>query len=172
VSGQNHHPHAQALLALGSNLGDCAANLAEAIRRIEALPGTSVQSRSAIYSTPPWGKRDQPAFLNAVIAVETAFDPHALLTACLAIEAAMGRERRERWGPRLIDLDILTHGDAVIESEALTLPHPAITSRAFVLIPLRDVAPDLLLNGEGIKTHLSRLPPEEITQITRVAART
>jgi len=167
VSGQEHALLTQALLALGSNLGDCDANLEEAIRRIDALPETRVQRRSAIYRTPPWGKRDQPAFLNAVIAVETALDPHALLDACLAIEAAMGRERRERWGPRLIDIDVLTHGDAVIESEALTLPHPAITSRAFVLIPLRDVSPDLLLNGEGIETHLNRLPPEEITQITR-----
>lgn len=164
MSGQNQAVLVQAFLALGSNLGDCAANLKDAIRRIEALPGTCVQRRSAIYRTPPWGKRDQPAFLNAVIAVETVLNPHALLTTCLAIEAAMGRERRERWGPRLIDIDVLTHGDAVIESEALTLPHPAITSRAFVLIPLRDVAPDLLLNGDRIEAHLARL---DVTGIER-----
>lgn len=169
---QQIFPPVEALLALGSNLGDCVANLEGAIRRIEALPGSRLLRCSGFYRTPPWGKLDQPAFLNAALAIETKLEPHALLQACLAIEAEMGRERRERWGPRLIDIDLLTHGNAVIEDEVLTLPHPAITARAFVLIPLRDIAPTLQLKGEEIDAHLARLDAGEITQVSRAAAQT
>ncbi|MGL5446047.1 MAG: 2-amino-4-hydroxy-6-hydroxymethyldihydropteridine diphosphokinase [Rhabdaerophilum sp.] len=144
-------------LALGANLGDRVEALREATRRIGALPETIVVARSAIYETPPWGKTDQAAFLNAAITVRTALKPEALLDACLGIEIAMGRVRRERWGPRLIDIDLLTHGKTRMKSERLTLPHPAMAQRAFVLVPLLEIAPDFRIGREKAKTVLTRL---------------
>lgn len=140
----------RAFLALGSNIGDKAANLRAAAKAIAALPGTTVIAKSSVYRTPPWGKTDQDWFANAAIAVETTLAPLALLEACLAIEIELGRVRRERWGPRVIDIDVLLHGDARLTSERLTLPHPAMAERAFVLIPLREIAPDLAIAGRAI----------------------
>lgn len=140
----------RAFLALGSNIGDKAANLRAAAKAIAALPGTTVIATSSVYRTPPWGKTDQDWFANAAIAVETTLAPLALLEACLAIEIELGRVRRERWGPRVIDIDVLLHGDARLTSERLTLPHPAMAERAFVLIPLREIAPDLAIAGRAI----------------------
>lgn len=155
----------RALIALGSNIGDKVATLRNAVEAIDRLPGTEVTAKSAIYRTPPWGKTDQDWFANAVVAVDTALTPDEALDACLAIEAAMGRLRRERWGPRVIDLDLLTHGDSIIRSERLTLPHPRIAERAFVLIPLSDVAPDFALVGEPIATLIARLDAAGIERI-------
>lgn len=144
-------PKAQrAFLALGSNIGDKAANLRAARDAIAALPGTAVIAASAVYRTPPWGKTDQDWFANAVIAVETTLAPLALLEACLAIEIDLGRVRRERWGPRVIDIDLLMHGETRLATERLTLPHPAMPERAFVLIPLREIAPDRVIAGRPI----------------------
>lgn len=140
----------RAFLALGSNIGDKAANLRAAVTAINALPETKVIAKSAIYRTPPWGKTDQDWFANAVISVDTGLAPLALLEACLAIEIRLGRIRRERWGPRVIDIDVLTHGNASLASERLTLPHPAMHERAFVLIPLREIAPELAISNRPI----------------------
>jgi 2-amino-4-hydroxy-6-hydroxymethyldihydropteridine diphosphokinase len=147
----------RALIALGSNIGDKAATIRNAIEALDRLPGTAVVAKSAIYRTPPWGITDQDWFANAVVAVDTLLSPDEVLDACLAIEAAMGRIRRERWGPRVIDLDLLSHGETIVKSERLTLPHPRIAERAFVLIPLRDVAPEFRLGGKGITAMLSAL---------------
>jgi 2-amino-4-hydroxy-6-hydroxymethyldihydropteridine diphosphokinase len=144
-------------IALGANLGDRVANLREAVLRINHLPGTRVIARSSIYETPPWGKTDQPQFLNAVITVETEREPEALLNDCLAIEQEMGRIRRERWGPRAIDIDLLTHGNTRMRSARLTLPHPALAERAFVLVPLLEIAPAFSLDGESGRDLLARL---------------
>ena len=144
-------------LALGSNLGDREAILREAARRIAALPATELRAASHLYRTKPWGKPDQPDFLNAALSVRTELSPHALLDHALLIEAALGRERRERWGPRLIDIDLLTHADATIATPRLTLPHPALAERAFVLVPLREIAPDFALRGIGIDHLLAGL---------------
>ncbi len=152
-------------LALGANLGDRVSALREAARRIEMLPGTRVVARSRIYETPPWGKLDQAPFANAAIAVQTSLGPEALLEACLGIEAAMGRERRERWGPRLIDIDVLTHGATKMKSASLTLPHPAMAERAFVLVPLLDVAPDFLVGSEKAAAVLDRLDRDGVVDI-------
>lgn len=140
----------RAYVALGSNLGDSRQHLLDAIEALAMLPHTQVIARSRIYRTPPWGKLDQPDFLNAVVALETALEPHDLLDALLAIERDAGRERNgERWGPRTLDLDLLHVAGKHVNSERLTLPHPHIADRAFVLLPLHDVAPELDIPGQG-----------------------
>lgn len=129
-------------IALGTNLGDRKTNLRAAI---EAMPpDVKVVEKSHIYETPPWGYEDQPAFLNMVVKAETSLEPESLLKYLKQIEAELGREKSVRWGPRLIDLDILFYDDLVIESPPLVIPHPRLHERAFVLVPLADIAPDLV----------------------------
>jgi len=144
-------------LALGTNLGDREANLSQARKEISSI--ASIQKESSIYETPPWGVTDQPAFLNQVLAAETGLSPLELLTTIKDIEIKMGRLPSERYGPRLIDIDILLYGDTVLDTPTLTLPHPRMAERAFVLVPLLEVAPDLgsPLTGELITDVLSRL---------------
>jgi len=139
-----------AYVALGSNLGDSRRYLTEAIEAMARLPSTRVAARSRLYRTPPWGLLEQPPFLNAAVQLETALSADALLDALLSIEQAAGRTREgERWGPRTLDLDLL-HMDGVHSAGArLTLPHPRIAERAFVLLPLADLAPELELPGQG-----------------------
>lgn len=147
----------RAYVALGSNLGDSKQHLLDAIEALAALPGTQVIARSRIYRTPPWGKLDQPDFLNAVVVLETGLEPHDLLDALLNIERVAGRERNgERWGPRTLDLDLLHVAGKTVNSERLTLPHPHIADRAFVLLPLHDVAPELDIPGRGKVVDLLR----------------
>lgn len=140
----------EAFIALGSNMGDARAQVLKAFDALASLPCTHLLSRSHLYLTPPWGVLDQPPFVNAVALVDTTLTPHELLDALLAIERAAGRVRGgERWGPRTLDLDVL-HMDAIVLSdERLSLPHPRIHERAFVLLPLHDLAPDLDLPGQG-----------------------
>jgi 2-amino-4-hydroxy-6-hydroxymethyldihydropteridine diphosphokinase len=109
-----------------------------------------VVTRSRFYRTPPWGPVEQPDFVNAAIAVETSLEPHVLLDTLLSIERAFGRVRDgERWGPRTLDLDLLAYGERTIDDERLTLPHPRLAERAFVLLPLADVAPEAFVPGMG-----------------------
>jgi len=131
----------KAYLALGANLGDPAGQLEEAIRRLDSDAHIHVFARSTMIVSPAWGKTDQPDFTNMVLGVETSLKPAALLRACLGIENQMGRVRGEPWGPRLIDIDIIAYEDHVIRTPGLTLPHPYAHSRAFVLDPLREIAP-------------------------------
>jgi 2-amino-4-hydroxy-6-hydroxymethyldihydropteridine diphosphokinase len=139
-----------AYVALGSNLGDSRRYLSEAIEAMARLPSTRVTARSRLYLTPPWGMLEQPPFLNAAVQLDTGLSADDLLDALLAIERAAGRIRDgERWGPRTLDLDLL-HMDGVRrDGERLTLPHPRIAERAFVLLPLADLAPELDLPGQG-----------------------
>ncbi|KQO41517.1 2-amino-4-hydroxy-6-hydroxymethyldihydropteridine diphosphokinase [Methylobacterium sp. Leaf85] len=146
-----------AYLGLGSNIGDKAATIAEAIRRLEASPGIRLTARSSDYRTPPWGDTDQDWFLNAAIAVETDLTPHDLLETGLAIETAMGRVRERRWGPRVIDIDVLSYEGAAISDERLVLPHRFVRERAFVLVPLAEIAPDLVIGPETVSQALSKL---------------
>ena len=142
----------QACIGLGGNIGDVGATLRSAFDAIAALPGTRLAARSRLYRTPAWGVETQPDFINAAARVETTLDPPALLGALLDIERRHGRERAadgSRWGPRTLDLDLLLHGDAVIDSPGLVLPHPQLHLRAFVLVPLADVAPDATVPGHG-----------------------
>jgi 2-amino-4-hydroxy-6-hydroxymethyldihydropteridine diphosphokinase len=139
-----------ALIGLGGNLGDVRPRLEAAIVALDATPGIRVLARSRFYRTPPWGNTAQPEFINAAIAVETALGAHALLDALLATERAFGRIRDgERWGPRTLDLDLLAYGDATLDDARLTVPHPRIAERAFVLLPLADIAADTVLPGQG-----------------------
>ncbi len=132
-------PAVQAALGLGGNLGDPVAAMARALQALEARDDTVVTAVSRLYRTPPWGKTDQDWFFNACAAVETTLAPEALLDVGLAIERSMKRERLERWGPRTIDIDVLLWGDETIAGERLTVPHPRMTERAFVLMPLADI---------------------------------
>lgn len=132
-----------AYLALGSNLGDRLALLRRAVEALCGLRGVVVIAQSSVYETAPVGGPEQPDYLNMVVAVETELPPEALLEGCLAIEAAHGRVRRERWGARTLDIDLLSYGDLVLATERLTLPHPQVGQRAFVLVPLAEIAPQL-----------------------------
>lgn len=144
-------------LSLGTNLGDRCLNLMKA--RDHLLPEVITLHASSVYATPPWGYEDQPEFLNQVIEVCTDLSPLALLSRLKAIEVEMGREETFRYGPRLIDLDILFYGEQVLEADSLQIPHPRLHERAFVLVPLQEIAPDFVhpVLGESITSLLSKL---------------
>jgi 2-amino-4-hydroxy-6-hydroxymethyldihydropteridine diphosphokinase len=133
---------ARAALSLGSNLGDKRANIAAALAALDR-GGANLVRRSADYRTEPWGPIAQDWFVNACALVETGLSPHDLLALCLSVEKALGRTREVRWGPRTIDIDILTYEAVELESPELTLPHPRMLERAFVLMPLLEIEPDL-----------------------------
>ena len=132
-----------AYVALGSNLGDRAAHLEAAVRGLGDTPGVVVRGRSSVYETDAVGPGEQPAYLNAVVCIETELPARALLERLLAIEATAGRVRRERWGARTLDCDLLLYGDAQLAEEGLIVPHPRMRERPFVLEPLAELAPDL-----------------------------
>lgn len=134
--------HANVTLALGSNLGDRAANLAHACLEISKC--CTITKTSSIYETPPWGVTDQPAFLNQVLGASTELAPQELLIAVKGIEVKLGRQPTYRYGPRLIDIDILLYGDLVMDTPTLVIPHPRMFERAFVLVPLLEIEPDLV----------------------------
>ena len=140
----------EVLLGLGGNLGDPAATIAAALTRLDG-GGVRILRRSGFYRTAPWSVPDQPDFVNLCAAGETALSPQALLALIHRIEADLGRERRERWGPRPIDIDILTYGDAAADEPGLTIPHPRLTERAFVLVPLLDIAAERLVEGRTVR---------------------
>lgn len=135
-------------IALGSNLGDRAANLAAAIAAL--APRVEVTARSGIYETAPWGYADQPAFLNQVVAGRTALGPREVLAWLKEIESRVGRTKTFRYGPREIDLDILFYDDLTLDEPGLTIPHPRLHERAFVLVPLARIAPDLIHPALGL----------------------
>lgn len=144
-----------ASLGLGGNIGDPPAAMARALRQLDRREDCRVLAVSRLYSTPPWGKTDQADFFNACALVETSLEPEALLDACLSIERDMKRERLERWGPRTIDIDILTFGNREQKTEKLELPHPRMAERSFVLMPLADIAPDLNVKGKSVGEWLA-----------------
>jgi len=135
-----------AFLALGSNLGDRLANLQRAADLLAGIEGVEVRRSSRVYETEPVGP-PQPEYLNVVLEVRTSLDPGGLLAACLGIEDAMGRVRRERWGPRTVDVDVLTFGDQDVDEPELTIPHPRMHERGFVLVPLLELTADPHLPG-------------------------
>lgn len=157
---------AEAYIGLGSNLGDKRGTIARALRMLAETPGVTLVARSADYRTPPWGKLDQDWFVNACARIDTTLAPDALLALCLAVERELGRERRERWGPRVIDIDVLTYGDRMMTTENLILPHPHLTSRAFVLAPLAEIAPALTISDRPVTDWLAAA---DATGIERMA---
>ena len=158
------HP---AYIGMGSNLSDPRAQVLRASARLTGLPRTRVLLTSPLYRSRPLGPIAQPDFVNAVAGVLTQLDPAALLASLQALEMALGRPpQHERWGPRVIDLDLLAHGTERRSDASLTLPHPGIVERNFVLYPLADIAPDLDLPGLGHVAELKkRLTPEGLTPL-------
>mgnify|MGYP005849201515 CR=1 FL=1 len=147
-----------AYVGLGSNLGDRVGHLAGALRLLRSSPGIRVADLSPVYETEPWGYTQQPPFLNAVAKLATVLGPRQLLLALKSIEGKMGREQTFRWGPRVVDLDLLLYGDVHLSRRGLELPHPGLLERAFVLVPLRDVHPDFRgPDGTPVGALISRL---------------
>jgi 2-amino-4-hydroxy-6-hydroxymethyldihydropteridine diphosphokinase len=148
-----------ALIALGGNVGDARTTIARAIAMF--CDGTAVRlvARSSDYRTPPWGVTEQPAFINACIAAATTLSPVDLLARALSVEKALGRDRtgERRWGPRPIDIDLLAYGDLALDTPGLQLPHPRLFERAFVLVPLAEIAPDRLVGGRRVRDGLAAL---------------
>jgi 2-amino-4-hydroxy-6-hydroxymethyldihydropteridine diphosphokinase len=155
------------LLALGGNVGDVRQTFDRAINLLSDGNMVRLVARSSDYRTPPWGVTDQPAFINAAIAIATTHPPHDLLDRALDVERALGRDRRRErhWGPRAIDIDLIAYDDVVLSDPDLTLPHPRLFDRAFVLMPLAEIAPDRRIGSQGIREALARLDATGIEKL-------
>jgi 2-amino-4-hydroxy-6-hydroxymethyldihydropteridine diphosphokinase len=147
----------KAFILIGGNLGNRLENLQEVVRLIEKYCGKII-SQSSIYETAAWGKKDQPDFLNQVLEIETNLQPRKLINTVLEIEKMMGRERDEKYGPRIIDIDILFFNEEVVDESFLKIPHPELQKRRFVLIPLAEIAPHL--NHPVLKKNIDQLLKE------------
>ncbi|WP_053369051.1 2-amino-4-hydroxy-6-hydroxymethyldihydropteridine diphosphokinase [Bacillus sp. FJAT-27245] len=160
----------QAFLSLGSNIGDRFQNLKGAVRLLDSHPSIKVVNCSSVYETDPVGYEDQAPFLNMVIELTTALSPSELLDACLKAELTLGRKREIRWGPRTIDLDILLYNQENIETEKLFIPHPRMVERAFVLVPLYEVAGNIHLPGqsEPLEVLVGLLPDKKGVRIWKL----
>jgi 2-amino-4-hydroxy-6-hydroxymethyldihydropteridine diphosphokinase len=158
---------ADALIALGGNVGDVRATFNKAIANICGMAQAVLLARSSDYATPPWGDEQQAPFINACIEIETSLDPHALLFTMHKIENKFGRERgnERRWGPRTLDLDLIAYDDVSIQKPELTLPHPRLFERAFVLVPLAEIAPDRVIAGQSVSSALAKLSTIGIEQL-------
>ena len=159
---------AEALVGLGGNIGDVRAALNQADAAFCDGPDVRLLAQSSDYATPPWGVVDQPPFVNRCIAVETVLTPRALLDRALTVERTLGRDRsrEQRWGPRAIDIDLLACDDIAIEEPGLTLPHPRLFERAFVLVPLAEIVPDRVIAGVRIRDALVRVDTRGIERLT------
>ena len=146
----------KAFIGLGSNLGDREANIRQALQFLEQLPETTIVRGSSLYDTEPVGVSDQPNFLNGVVQIETHLAPRQLLWNLMLIERRLGRVRTRQWGPRVIDLDLLLYGEEVVDEEDLQVPHPLMTKRSFVMVPLVEIEP-LLVHPVTNQTMLSIL---------------
>lgn len=159
----------QALIAFGGNLGDARATIAAAVAALCDGRAVTLLRRSADYRTPPWGVAGQPPFINACILADTTLTPRDLLARAQAVERDFGRDRsREtRWGPRTLDIDLIAYGDLALDEPGLVLPHPRLFERAFVLVPLAEIAADMMITGRRIgdaaaavdRTGIERLAP-------------
>ena len=158
----------EAFIALGGNLGDVRATFAQAIAMLCDGVEVRLLARSSDYRTPPWGVTAQPAFINAVIAVATSLSPRELLSRLQACERALGRDRgrEQHWGPRPIDLDLLAYDEVTLREPDLTLPHPRLFERAFVLVPLAELGPDRLITGIRVRDALARVDASGIEKLT------
>lgn len=156
-------------LSLGANLGERGETLREALRSLAGLSGTHLVAVSPFYETAPWGKLDQPAFLNAAAAVETTLFPLELLKGCQRIEQQLGRVRHEHWGARTIDIDLLHIPDVTLDEPELKLPHPYLTQRAFVLRPLRDIVPNLVISGAPVRDWCQSIGDQGVSPAAELA---
>lgn len=158
----------RAYIGLGSNLGESLQTLQSALQHLDQHENIQVNAQSRFYGSKPVGPQDQPDYINAVVAVETTLDAHDLLAAMLHIEKLHGRDRENavRWGARTLDLDLLLYGNSTIQADHLTVPHPYLTERSFVVVPLMDIAPDLVLpNGEILAQHFERHQNDELVPL-------
>jgi 2-amino-4-hydroxy-6-hydroxymethyldihydropteridine diphosphokinase len=162
---------ARALIALGGNVGDVRATFRKAIAHICGMTQAALLARSSDYTTPPWGDVEQAPFVNACIEIDTALDPHALLFALQKIETKFGRDRQKerRWGPRTLDLDLIAYDDVSMRKPELTLPHPRLFERAFVLVPLAEISPDRVIGGRSIASALAGLSSDGIERLPDVS---
>lgn len=160
----------RAWIGLGGNRADSADLFERALAAMAAEPGVTRQRRSANYRSPPWGVTDQPDFVNAVAELDAALEPLALLRLLLQVEARLGRRRTtQQWGPRCIDLDLLTYGDLRLRSDELELPHPRMHLRAFVLVPLLELEPGFVIPGRGPAAEcLRRIDADDVAAVTPV----
>jgi 2-amino-4-hydroxy-6-hydroxymethyldihydropteridine diphosphokinase len=158
---------ARALIALGGNVGDVRATFEKAIANICGMTQGALLARSSDYATPPWGEVEQDRFINACIEIDTSLDPHALLFVLQKIETKFGRDRtkEQRWGPRTLDLDLIAYDDVSMRKPELTLPHPRVFERAFVLVPLAEIAPDRVIGGRSIASALAELSTDGIERL-------
>src|SRR5438270_625426 len=158
---------ADVLIALGGNVGDVRATFQKAIGNICGMTQGALLARSSDYATPPWGDEQQARFVNACIEIETGLDPHALLFTLHRIEKKFGRDRalERRWGPRTLDLDLLAYDDVSIDKPELVLPHPRMFERAFVLVPLAEIAPHRPIKGRTAAAALEALSTEGIERL-------
>jgi 2-amino-4-hydroxy-6-hydroxymethyldihydropteridine diphosphokinase len=165
---------AEALVALGGNVGDVRNTLERAIAAL--CDGTEVRliAKSSHYRTPPWGDENQPPFVNLAIAVATELAPHALLARAQDVERRLGRDRvaGRRWGPRTIDLDLIAYDDVALDTPDLTLPHPRWRERAFVLVPLAQIAPERVIGGIKVRDALARVDAAGIEQLPPLSSAT
>jgi len=151
----------RAYLGLGSNLGDRVGYLRAALRALADMTGVELVRWSRVVESEPWGITDQPRFLNMAAEIATEIEPHDLAGHLRELETCVGRRRRQKWGPREIDIDILIYDDLCIETDALTIPHPRMMERAFVLVPLAEIAPNLILpDGRTAAAHAAERAEE------------
>jgi 2-amino-4-hydroxy-6-hydroxymethyldihydropteridine diphosphokinase len=158
---------AEALIGLGGNVGEARSTLDSAVASLCKKNDVRLLARSAHYRTPPWGVENQPPFINLCIAVETDLTPQELLSRAQAIEQALGRVRAKeyRWGPRPIDIDILAYDDLTLQTAELTLPHPRLLARAFVLAPLAEIVPERVIAGIRVRDALARVDTSGIERL-------
>jgi len=159
---------ALAYIGLGSNLDDPRSRIRSAIQSIKQFPDTTLLGCSSCYRSKPLGSRNQAEYINAVVEVDTRLDAEQLLLRMQAVENQQGRVRTQRWGPRTLDLDLLLFDDLVVKSDALTLPHPEMHKRGFVLYPLHEIAPEIEIPGRGrVRDLLSGMDPSEVQKLER-----
>ena len=162
-------PRTVACIALGANIGEPLRQIESAFAALAALPDTRLVARSSLYRSAPVGYANQPDFINAVAVIETALDPHALLDALLAIERVHGRVRDFPNAPRTLDLDIVFYGDVVIQEHGLTIPHARMLERAFVMVPLAEIAPEAQVPGRGTVRELAaQVDAASVAQLQRI----
>jgi 2-amino-4-hydroxy-6-hydroxymethyldihydropteridine diphosphokinase len=160
----------EAIIALGGNIGNVVENFASALCSLRAS-GLKITATSSLYRTAPWGKTDQPDFLNMCASVQTSLSAHDLLHLCLAVEQAHGRKRQEQWGPRTLDLDLIDYDGQEISDKELNLPHPRAHERAFVLFPLADIRPHLIVAGKSVAWHVSHCDQSGVMRDDEACAR-
>lgn len=157
-------------IGLGTNIGDKRQNLTRALEELAKRPEIRINRVSSLYQSEPWGNKDQDDFLNQVVEIETRLSAWDLLHLLHTIEINMGRQRETKWGPRIIDLDILLYGDVVLQTEELQIPHALMRERLFVLIPLQEINPEVVFPDDGstLREVLVRVPVREGNRVTKL----